>query len=373
MSQDGYKYDVAVSYAGEDRELARVIVSIAQANDVQVFFDRQHRAAMWGKDLPEDLGEIYGHQSRYCLMLISKDYCEKPYTTHERQHALARDLTDTGYILPVRIDDSWPKGLATGTAYFDLRNMTSVEVGAELVRKIKGPDIRVIIPKEIETSKVVPINQTGADPPVTRRHSDQLIDFVAINVAEECKAWELDESSKDFSGLSFRDRFVRYDDPIFDITIMSRHDKPLLLTAVGIEAVRLSQGGYRLFGGAGAEPLNLHRTYKLPLPDLIRSLAEKQREQGIGWENPVDVNEPPAFCRLPDPILIESYRPYRFGLHLFDYVNFCPTEVELFFWARTDRGEARSERTRLAYLIGSDIAPLMRYKRLLEGEEEVIT
>lgn len=374
MNQEGYEYDVAVSCAGVDREIAEVILSIAKANGLRVFLDEHHLSESWGKNLNEYLGEIYDRQSRFCLILISKDYCERAYTNLERRRALDRALeSKVEYILPIRLDDSWLEGLPRATAFLDLRTMSLVDVGKTLVRKIKGAaDVRVIVPEGIAASKVVPLGSSAGDVTSMQHgtHTNQPVDFVAIQVAEECKPWQLREPSENFSGLLFTGGFGWYEDPIFDITIMSRHDKPVLLTAVGIKAVRLSQGGYEILGGGGAEPLNLHRTYKLPLPDLLQSLAEKQRALGISWGAAVDVNEL-AYCRLPDPILIESYRPYRYGLHLFDYVNYCPTEVELFFWARTDTGEAHSERARLSFIIGSEIPPLTRYKRLLLGEEEV--
>ena len=370
MSENGYKYDVAVSYAGSDRELARVIVSIAQANDLRVFLDEQHTWESWGKNLNEYLGGIYDTQSQFCLILISKEYCERAYTNLERRRALDRALgSGVEYILPVLVDDSWLEGLPRATAYLDLRNQTLTEVGETLVRKVKGPDVRVILPEGIEASKVEPLARSEGNV-APRTPSNQPIDFVAIQVAEECQVWKLQEPSEQFSGLSFYGQTGWYEDPVFDITIMSRHDKPLLLTSVGIQAVRLSLGGFMPIFGGGGQRLELDRTYNLPLPDLLRSLAEKQRALGLSWGDAVEVDEL-AYCRLPDPILIEPYRPYRFGLQLFDYINFCPTEVELYFWAKTDRGEARSERARLSFGIGSEIPPIDRYKRMLGGEDEI--
>jgi hypothetical protein len=374
MSQNGIKYNVAVSCAGADREIARVVVSIAKANGLRVFLDEEHLWESWGKNLNEYLGEIYDCQSQFCLILISKAYCERAYTNLERRRALDRALENKAeYILPVRLDNSWLEGLPRATAYLDLRTMSSIEVGEVLVRKIKGADVRVIVPEGINASKVVPLGASKGDLPVMQRSlsTNQTIDFVAIQMAEECKRWKLGEPSKNPSALLFTCGDGYREDPIFDITIISRHDKPVLLTAVGIEAVRLSLFGYMpIFGGGGGEPLDLHRTYKLPLPDLWESLAEKERELGIGWGEAVDIDEL-AYCQLPDPILIESHRPYRYGLHLFDYLNYCPTEVEVFFWARTDRGEARSERVRLTYRITTDIDQVQRYKRLLLGEGKV--
>jgi hypothetical protein len=40
--------------------------------------------------------------------------------------------------------------------------------------------------------------------------------------------------------------------------------------------------------------------------------------------------------------------------------------VDLYFTARTDRGEARSGRATLGYTIGSEIPRVQRYRRLVE-------
>jgi len=366
------EYDVALSFAGTDREVARIIAAIGIANGLRVFIDEHHISESWGKNLNEYLGEMYAHKARFCLILISKEYVEKAYTNLERRRALDRALeSKVEYILPVRLDDAWLDGLPHATAYLDLRQMTPIEVGKMMVRKIKGNDVEVTVPEGIATAKVVPLSTNGAVTAGVRGpRPNQPIDFVEIRVADECRAWKAAEPREDIGGLAFRGGFGWYEDPIFDITVMNLRTEPVLLTAVGFEAILLSCDGVMNLGGGGAEPVNLHRTYTLQLPDLWQALAEKQRELGADRPKTVTVEER-ALCRLPDPILLEGHRPYRFALHLFDFVNYCPTEVQLFFWARTNRGEARSELTRLSYVIGSLIPPLARYYRLLRGEDEV--
>jgi hypothetical protein len=372
MSQNQYEYDVALSFAGADREVARVIASIAEVNGLRVFLDEHHLWESWGKNLNEYLGEIYDRKSQFCVILISKDYCDKAYTNLERRRALDRALeSKVEYILPVRLDDSWLDGLPRATAYLDQREMSSIEIAASLVRKIKGGDAQVRTPEGIDAPKVVPLDRV-----TTKRFSpgwsndNQPIEFAEIRVAEESKSWRLFDSPKENSGLVFRGGVGWYEDPIFDITILSAIEKPVLLTAVGIEVVKLSCSKMLILGGGGAQPVNLHRTYKLELPDLWRVLAEKQRELGAGRYESVDVDEY-AYTRLPDPILFQGHRGYRFGLHLFDFVNYCPTDMELLFWVRTNQGDARSEPARLTYEIGSQISPLSRYQRLFYGEDEV--
>jgi hypothetical protein len=368
-----YEYDAALSFAGADREVARVIAEIAQANGLRIFIDEQHVWESWGKNLNEYLGDLYDRRARYCVILISKEYCEKSYTNLERRRALDRALeSKSEYILPVRLDDAWLDGLPRATAYLDLRQISSTAVAEALVSKIKGANIDVRVPHGIAASKIVP-----ADDVTTAQKTDDAtvgsnvavpsgaLEFIQIRPAAECKAWR-DASAGD--GLSFRGGSGYYEDPIVDIVVMSRSADPVLLTSVGVQIVDASFRSYKPMGGGGAEPLTLHRTYQLDLPDVWRLLAERERaiqagSKPQGWDETAE-------CRLPDPIEIAARRPYRFGLHLFDYTNCCPTEVDLFFWAKTDRGISRSRRAHLGYFIGSQIPPMQRYERLLKGEPE---
>lgn len=59
-----YGYDLALSFAGEDREVARVIAHLAQTNGLRGFFDEYHMWETWGKDLSDYLGSIYGGGAR---------------------------------------------------------------------------------------------------------------------------------------------------------------------------------------------------------------------------------------------------------------------------------------------------------------------
>lgn len=58
-------FDVAISFAGSDRDYARSIQEILTENGVNVFFDELYEAELWGKNLVEELGDIYESKARF--------------------------------------------------------------------------------------------------------------------------------------------------------------------------------------------------------------------------------------------------------------------------------------------------------------------
>ena len=50
-----FQYDVAISFAGEQRAEAEAITEHLIASSIKVFYDRHEKADLWGKDLYEHL------------------------------------------------------------------------------------------------------------------------------------------------------------------------------------------------------------------------------------------------------------------------------------------------------------------------------
>jgi hypothetical protein len=112
---------VALSFAGEDRAKADELANSLKMAGLEVFYDDFEQAKLWGKDLFATLYDVYCHQSRYCIILVSKSYADKAWTVHERRSAQARVLKerDNEYLLPVRLDETPLPGLPDTTAYLN--------------------------------------------------------------------------------------------------------------------------------------------------------------------------------------------------------------------------------------------------------------
>lgn len=120
-----YKYDFAISFAGEEREIAESLALKLVEKGIRVFYDNFELHKLWGEDLAEKLYTIYSEESKYCIILVSEKYLEKIWTTHERKSALQKQITQKGgYILPLRIDDVSLPGLPDTTVYLNFKDYT---------------------------------------------------------------------------------------------------------------------------------------------------------------------------------------------------------------------------------------------------------
>ena len=147
-----YEYDLAVSYAGEDRIIVEDVVRRVQVSGARVFYDQDELARMWGENLVDFLQSIYARKARYAVLFISRDYIAKRWTGHERQAAQDRALQQASpYILPVKLDSSELPGLHSTIGYIDARQV-GVERLAELVAEkltANAPAVQAPLPDRV--------------------------------------------------------------------------------------------------------------------------------------------------------------------------------------------------------------------------------
>lgn len=132
-----YKYDITISYAGEDREIVEKYANQLITNNVKVFYDQTEKSFLWGKDLNEGLPDIYGKMAKYCVMFISSNYAQKWWTERERLAAQLRGMEENSeYILPVRLDNTEIPGILPSTVYLDLQTTSLDELVKVTLQKL---------------------------------------------------------------------------------------------------------------------------------------------------------------------------------------------------------------------------------------------
>jgi hypothetical protein len=132
-----FDYDVAFSFAGEDRRIVESLANRLKQQNVSVFYDRDKQAAVWGENLQEYLTDVYLKRARFCVMFISQPYAEKMWTRQERRAAMARAMEQKhAYILPIRLDRTELEGLLPTVAYINFSDHTEEEIVGMILEKL---------------------------------------------------------------------------------------------------------------------------------------------------------------------------------------------------------------------------------------------
>lgn len=100
-------YDLALSFAGEDRGIAETVAIEVRNKGFKVFYDFFEKEDLWGEDLTVTLPKKYKN-ARFCVIFISDSYLEKMWTRFERQVIIEHflKLGASGYVLPVFIGNA---------------------------------------------------------------------------------------------------------------------------------------------------------------------------------------------------------------------------------------------------------------------------
>jgi hypothetical protein len=100
------KYDFALSFAGEDREIAAMFNSVLKDAEMEVFYDKDEEHRILANDVEEYLAPIYRSEARFVVALLSKHYPRKIWTKFESDNFKERFGQDS--VIPVWFSDAPP-------------------------------------------------------------------------------------------------------------------------------------------------------------------------------------------------------------------------------------------------------------------------
>lgn len=136
-----HKFDVALSFAGEQRDYVDRVAHLIQSYGYVVFYDEFYKSQLWGKDLNVYFKKVYYSNSDKCIMFVSKEYVAKAWPSFERENALAKALqVEDEYLLPVRFDDTEVPGLPSNIGYLDARKESPDNIAKIFLEKMTSED-----------------------------------------------------------------------------------------------------------------------------------------------------------------------------------------------------------------------------------------
>lgn len=136
-----FKYDVTLSFAGEERSYVEDIAKLLKEQNIKVFYDNFETSNLWGKDLYQYFQSIYKEQALYCVIFFSKNYLKKFWTRHELKQAQARAFFENReYILPVIIDVNLNDipGMNATTGFIEYKDFSHKKIVELIIEKINN-------------------------------------------------------------------------------------------------------------------------------------------------------------------------------------------------------------------------------------------
>jgi hypothetical protein len=141
-----FDFDFAISFAGENRLLAKTISEQLELLDCSVFFDELFEANYLGNAWHKKFTEVFGEKSRFIICLLDENHRDKIWPTFERECFTPR-VADAA-VIPIYLDNSVFVGIPKDivgikfqpviTLTPDLENLITDKITYKLQAKLEG-------------------------------------------------------------------------------------------------------------------------------------------------------------------------------------------------------------------------------------------
>ncbi|ADN36398.1 Uncharacterized protein containing a TIR (Toll-Interleukin 1-resistance) domain protein [Methanolacinia petrolearia DSM 11571] len=132
------KYDVALSFSGNERDYVKIVADSLIKNKINVFYDEYEEVNMWGKNLIIHLEEIFSNEASCVVIFASKNYVEKAYPCLEKDAALVTAINSKKeYILIGKFDETQIPGIPPSIKYIDLKKISAEQFADLIYQKLK--------------------------------------------------------------------------------------------------------------------------------------------------------------------------------------------------------------------------------------------
>lgn len=133
-----YEWDFAISYAKEDRDLAKELACELTSEKYAVFFYDNYEYRLIGCKGDDKLKLIFGKSAAFFVPIVSQYYSKRMWSSYEWDVALRESKERSReFIIPIRVDDTPLLGLSPGVIFLDAKEHSIIEIAHKLSEKYK--------------------------------------------------------------------------------------------------------------------------------------------------------------------------------------------------------------------------------------------
>lgn len=103
------RYDFALSFAGEDRDIAEALFEQLGDAELEVFYDFNEQHRILAEDVEDYLAPIYGSEAQFVVCILGPTYPRKVWTKFESMQF--RNRFKNGEVIPIVLSSSGPVGV----------------------------------------------------------------------------------------------------------------------------------------------------------------------------------------------------------------------------------------------------------------------
>lgn len=103
-SNGSHTFDIAISFAGENRELAEEIATTLKILDFEVFYDRLYENNYLGRSWGKEFERIFTNDSKFIVCILDEHHRRKIWPTFERE--CFAEKVQTNEVIPIFLDDT---------------------------------------------------------------------------------------------------------------------------------------------------------------------------------------------------------------------------------------------------------------------------
>lgn len=133
-----FRYDVAVSYASEERPYVERVVRYLQMDGLKVFFAPDVQESLIGENMLEVFYPVYKRESMFVAAFVSEAYLKKDYTRQEADIALFRSKEEKrNCLIPIYFGKARLEALNRDINYLSADKQTENAVAYYIKEKVK--------------------------------------------------------------------------------------------------------------------------------------------------------------------------------------------------------------------------------------------